>query len=534
MLFVKAKLLFGEQDKSRRLSTIASIMSSTVDALFFDWPTDEGRFGRYCCCCRHISNVTLYLCFSILTMLIGLSLYMVALQRSKNNDMDLGPEDFGVDEMQAYWAQLVADFVSSSSTGNTTAAAVIIPATPLYKALQWMVLHDPMRPLTNETFRLRQRFTLALLYYFWQGPTWGLPQHSGWLHQATVNQTLVGECSWEGVTCNDEHQVVALELDQELFGLRGGRLPTQLGDLTALETLRLAGHDLRGPIPTELNRLTNIQTIDFASNQLTGLDLASLNVQELQVLRLSSNKIKNFLDFAHFDQATKLKELHLNYNEQLQGNIFAHMTNWTALEALDVDQTLFGGKLPDDIGILTNLKTVSLGSTFASPLPSSIVECDRLESLRVIPPPGEWTSGLQGGLPTEIALLTNLKHIDIRDNKLLGSTLPTELGQMISLTNLRILSSEITGPLPTEIGNLKNLRELWVEGNPITGTVPTEYGKLTKLTYFELLGTDITGTMPAQVCALGTDIVATCLPYPEQLGQKRKFECDFTCCRCDP
>ena len=273
--------------------------------------------------------------------------------------------------------------------------------------------------------------------------------------------------------------------------------------------------------------MKQIQTIDLASNRLTSIDLTSLAQTDLHLLRLQENQIKGFLDFAPLSNASNLKTLELNDNENLDGNVFAHLTNWTKLESLNLAETLFGGTLPQDIGKLTNLQTLNLESPFLSPLPTSIGNCQSITNIRVVAPAGV-KAGLTGGLPTEMGLLTNLRGLEIRDNRELGSTLPTELGQLTKLVEVFLPGDELTGTLPTELGNLDQLENFWLNGNPISGTVPTEYGRMTSLQLVNLVGTDINGTMADEVCDLNTVIEASC----RKVGDTTYGRLDCDCCMC--
>ena len=51
---------------------------------------------------------------------------------------------------------------------------------------------------------------------------------------------------------------------------------------------------------------------------------------------------------------------------------------------------------------------------------------------------------------------------------------------------LRPDSNEITGSIPSEIGELKSISNLVVDGNFLTGSLPTTIGSLEKLNYFGL------------------------------------------------
>ena len=72
--------------------------------------------------------------------------------------------------------------------------------------------------------------------------------------------------SWHGVTTNSDGRVTELELDGN--GL-SGTLPTELGDLTELASLRLNGNVyLAGPLPAGLRELSALATVDLADTEL--------------------------------------------------------------------------------------------------------------------------------------------------------------------------------------------------------------------------------------------------------------------------
>ena len=63
-------------------------------------------------------------------------------------------------------------------------------------------------------------------------------------------------------------------------------------------------------------------------------------------------------------------------------------------------------------------------------------------------------------------------------------TIPTDLGDLTSLTELDLYSNQLTGQIPTELGNLSNLTGLDLSGNQLTGTIPSSFTSLTGLTRF--------------------------------------------------
>lgn len=77
-------------------------------------------------------------------------------------------------------------------------------------------------------------------------------------------------------------------------------------------------------------------------------------------------------------------------------------------------------------------------------------------------------------------------------------TIPSEVGQLTNLTDLRIARSDQTdrpggectsclnGALPTEVGLLTGLNRLWLFENSLDGAFPTEIGRLTQLRKWHL------------------------------------------------
>lgn len=108
--------------------------------------------------------------------------------------------------------------------------------------------------------------------------------------------------------------------------------------------------------------------------------------------------------------------------------------------------------------------------------------------------------GLEGKIPTEVGLLTNLIFIDLDFNQLTGS-LHSELLSLSSLTQLDINDNQMTGSV-SGIGVFPAMEFLQLHNNSFTGTVPEAVGTYSKLEAFTLHESRITGTMPLSVCGL--------------------------------
>ena len=82
--------------------------------------------------------------------------------------------------------------------------------------------------------------------------------------------------------------------------------------------------------------------------------------------------------------------------------------------------------------------------------------------------------GLPGSLKAEIRLLTELRELNLSNNKFTG--LPAEVGQLPKLEVLNLSNNLFTG-LPQELGNLKNLKILDLRGTQYSKQDLTEIKK---------------------------------------------------------
>ena len=108
---------------------------------------------------------------------------------------------------------------------------------------------------------------------------------------------------------------------------------------------------------------------------------------------------------------------------------------------------------------------------------------------------------LSGPIPPELGRLADLRTLNLAVNDLTGP-IPPELGELVSLTGLWLYSNSLTGPIPTELGHLADLRTLNLGGNDLTGPIPPELGELANLTSLWLYSNSLTGPIPESFLAL--------------------------------
>ena len=112
------------------------------------------------------------------------------------------------------------------------------------------------------------------------------------------------------------------------------------------------------------------------------------------------------------------------------------------------------GRIPSELGNLSNLTTMSLGG-----------------------------NQLTGEIPTALGNLSNLRDLTLSSNQLTGE-IPAELGNLSNLSGLFLFSNQLTGEIPTELGNLSSLQTLWLNNNQLTGELPQTLTGLTALASF--------------------------------------------------
>ena len=109
--------------------------------------------------------------------------------------------------------------------------------------------------------------------------------------------------------------------------------------------------------------------------------------------------------------------------------------------------------------------------------------------------------GLDGSIPSELGLLSNITYLNLRSNDLDGP-IPTELD---SLTNLRVLnlhSNNLSGDIPDlsttmlEELYLANNYDEMVEDSGLTGNVPRWLNGMTTMRKLWLWGNRLTGSIP--------------------------------------
>lgn len=129
------------------------------------------------------------------------------------------------------------------------------------------------------------------------------------------------------------------------------------------------------------------------------------------------------------------------------------MCNIHSLEDLSLEVCQLSGKIPSEIGNLTNLNNLILA-----------------------------VNQLSGNIPVEIENLSNLSVMDLRFNELSGSV-PNEIENLPNINGIFLSYNELSGEL--DLSSLSNLRGLLLENNNFT-SLNVQNGNNTNFTMFNI------------------------------------------------
>ena len=349
------------------------------------------------------------------------------------------------------------------------------------------------------------RAVLVELYNDTGGANW--TDNTNWLSDEPMRE-------WHGVVTDDEGRVAELSLDDNQLS---GEIPTELGNLSNLQSLYLNYNQLTGEMPTELGNLSNLETLDLGGNQLSGEMPTELgNLSNLEELWLGTNQLTGEMP-TELGNLSSLEQVGINDN-QLTGELPDSLTGLTMLEGLFFANNA-GLCAPTDEAFQTWLQSVASVSGDNCVAEDSAEDRAVLVELYNATDGANWTDNtnwlsdepmrewhgvvtddegrvaelslddnqLTGEIPTELGNLSNLTTMSLWGNQLTGE-IPTELGNLSNLRTLILSINQLSGEIPTELGNLSNLQTLWLVTNQLTGKIPTELGNLSNLTGLSLSG----------------------------------------------
>ncbi|XXG61815.1 hypothetical protein AAC387_Pa05g0329 [Persea americana] len=239
--------------------------------------------------------------------------------------------------------------------------------------------------------------------------------------------------------------------------------------------------------------LPNLVHLDLSSNDLTGTIPNQLaDSSEIVFLDLSKNQLSGNLPLS-LANLTHIFVLNTSDN-LLTGEISPFLfAGWIKLAYLQLHNNLLNGTIPSEIEVLTNLNELHLYDNYISgSIPPSLGNLTKLVRLCL------HNNEISGHIPQEIGNLTRLIVLTLHFNNIAGS-IPFTFMRLTNLYSLQLNGNNLSGPIPPEIGNLKNMDQLNLSNNSLTGPIHPSLGNATRLRFLILYRNLFSGTIPQEI-----------------------------------
>nr|KJB33586.1 hypothetical protein B456_006G020100 [Gossypium raimondii] len=311
-------------------------------------------------------------------------------------------------------------------------------------------------------------------------------------HSSNTSQ----RCQWPGITCNTAESITQINLSDAPnieVGDRFGKL--NFSSFPNLVLLNLSDHQLRGKIPHQIGDLSALKYLDLSYCGLSGELPPSLGkLTQLEFLDISYNDNINGSIPPQLGNLENLVTLNLSQCG-IVGPVPSALGQLINLQSLILSGNQINGSIPLEIGYLRNLTYLSLSSNrIVGPIPSALGQLTSLQSLIL------WGNQINGSIPLEIGHLRNLTYLDLYNNRL--GLIPITLYQLTNLEILYLDYNQLQGSIPQDIENLENLKLLFLTNNSFIGHIPLALCHLTKLEYISLSQNSLSGSIPSCIGSL--------------------------------
>jgi len=239
-----------------------------------------------------------------------------------------------------------------------------------------------------------------------------------------------------------------------------GNIPS-LNYFPQLQNLVLRNSKLEGNIPP-LNHLTQLQFFYLRDNKLSGPLPNIDNLHQLNSIQISNNKLNGPLptNFSNFPDLVVFLAHNNDFDSELSNTIFdlQHLE----IAILSGNKNL-KGTLPTTISSSALVGFVAEGCSLSGDLPQKITS--NLTSLYLA---GNDFSSTTPSLPPTI------RDVSFANNRLHGSLNDNFFNDLKYLNSFDARNNRIGGTMPTSIGKLSELTDLKLDLNTMSGDLPSD------------------------------------------------------------
>jgi len=168
------------------------------------------------------------------------------------------------------------------------------------------------------------------------------------------------------------------------------------------------------------------------------------------------------------------------------------------VRSLNLSSLFLSGSIPNEVIYLENLEIfdVSANDRLKGTIPSSIGVMKKLAELRMI------GCSITGSIPSSIRNLLRMQVLELNDNALTGSMWNNGIEDLTKLEILSLNGNELKGSIPSDVRSLTKLKAFDASRNELTGTIPSHIALLTELEYLVLSDLGLRGTIPEELVNL--------------------------------
>ncbi|XP_023639014.1 probable leucine-rich repeat receptor-like protein kinase At5g49770 [Capsella rubella] len=277
-----------------------------------------------------------------------------------------------------------------------------------------------------------------------------------------------------------------------------GPLPSNIGSLKNLKSLILVGCRFSGAIPDSIGSLKELVYLSLNLNGFTGTIPASIGrLSKLYWFDIADNQIEGELPVSNgtsspgLDMLLATKHFHFGKN-RLSGKIPEELfsSNMTLIHVL-LDGNQFTGEVPETLGLVKTLTVLRLDrNKLTGNIPSGLNNLTSLQELYLA------NNKFTGSLPN-LNGLTSLYTLDVSNNTLDFSPIPSWISSLRSLSTLRMEGIQLNGSIPISFFSPAQLQTVILKRNGIVETLDfgTDYSN--QLEFVDLQYNEISEYKPA-------------------------------------
>ncbi|KAK4484211.1 hypothetical protein RD792_011433 [Penstemon davidsonii] len=278
-----------------------------------------------------------------------------------------------------------------------------------------------------------------------------------------------------------------------------GRIPESISNLSKLNRLDIGHNLLSGHIPITLGNLQELQYLRLGENQftndlsipeqdfLTPLTKCNMSSCNLLWLGLGGNFLNGVIPES-LGNLTSLQRLEIN-NNKLQGSIPLNFCDLKNLYYLSLFGNKLYGQLPSCLGDLISLREIYLEDNAFNSIPTNFWSNELIQKIDLD------NNLFDGPMPPEIGNMKSAMEISLSKNQFSGG-IPSSIEQLQFLTYLDLSNNKLDGQITQSFDSLKELEHLDISHNNISGSIPPSFENLANLRYFNVSFNKLSGEIP--------------------------------------